>query len=515
MQDPSDLARRGRVRLGTTLRGKYRLDSVLGAGGMAVVYAATHRNAKRFAVKMLHAELSLDADICARFLREGYAANSVGHPGTVSVLDDDIAEDGAAFIVMELLHGAPVDALWESHGRRLPVGPAVSIAEQLLDVLAAAHRNGIVHRDIKPSNLFVTRDGTLKVLDFGIARARESANAASGAPLTGTGMLLGTPAFMAPEQALGNTSDVDALTDVWAASATLFTLLSGRLVHEGDNPSQILVRAATARAPRLAAVAPEIPARIAQVVDRGLSFEKPMRWPDAAAMRDALREAHAEVFGAPPARFPLDVTPEPRGDPPPTQTAPALEGAAASPLPRGEPVGGTLTASRVPRWRIGESTARPVSSVESPSPREQPARLESSRRWPVVLGAGALCVAGAIGLRAVLVQPSPVGELAPASADATPNAVAGPPLGPTTAHADASLTVSPEPRGPIDAGEVDAIGQTAMARDATADQSSTRAPKLPAPKATPVAPKQAQPPSCDPPFTIDPDGIKRPKVECL
>src|ERR1700735_5162813 len=108
-----DLAR---ARLGQVLRGKYRLDRVIGVGGMAVVYAATHRNKKRFAIKMLHPELSMRENIRTRFLREGYGASSVEHPGAVAVLDDDVAEDGSAFVVMELLQGAAVDEVWARHG---------------------------------------------------------------------------------------------------------------------------------------------------------------------------------------------------------------------------------------------------------------------------------------------------------------------------------------------------------------------------------------------------------------
>src|ERR1700684_3037671 len=115
----SDIVARAQARLGTVLRGKYRLDRVLGAGGMAVVYKATHRNQAQFAVKMLHSELSVSADICARFLREGYAANSVKHPGAVLVVDDDVAEDGAAFLVMELLDGIGCEEVWERCGQRL------------------------------------------------------------------------------------------------------------------------------------------------------------------------------------------------------------------------------------------------------------------------------------------------------------------------------------------------------------------------------------------------------------
>src|SRR5580700_4901474 len=117
-----------RARIGKVLRGKYRLDRVLGIGGMAVVYAATHRNKKKFAIKMLHPELSVRENIRTRFLREGYVANSVEHPGAVAVLDDDVAEDGSAFLVMELLEGSPLDELArKQEGRRLPLSLVVSI----------------------------------------------------------------------------------------------------------------------------------------------------------------------------------------------------------------------------------------------------------------------------------------------------------------------------------------------------------------------------------------------------
>src|ERR1700722_10167464 len=147
-EDPIDRARR---RVGITLNGKYRLDALLGLGGMAAVYRATHRNRAQLAVKMLHPELSQRADLRTRFLREGYAANSVGHPGVVLVVDDDIAEDGSAFLVMELLDGETAEYLSESFGNKLPTSVAVAIVHQLLDVLAAAHAAGVVHRDIKPA----------------------------------------------------------------------------------------------------------------------------------------------------------------------------------------------------------------------------------------------------------------------------------------------------------------------------------------------------------------------------
>ena len=268
--NPSDFDQRAQARVGTTLHGKYRIESVLGIGGMAVVYAATHRNQKRFAVKVLHRELSLEADIRARFLREGYAANTVDHPGAVAVLDDDVAEDGAAFLVMELLEGQSVDALWSRRGQRLPLWAALGIAHQTLDVLEAGHRSAIVHRDIKPANLFLVRDGRVKVLDFGIARLRD---ATASHLATRTGAMLGTPAFMAPEQALGEVKEVGPQTDVWAVGATLFTLISGALVHEANNPSQLLVRAATVPARSLSTVAPDAPEPVVRLVAQALAFE--------------------------------------------------------------------------------------------------------------------------------------------------------------------------------------------------------------------------------------------------
>jgi serine/threonine protein kinase len=276
---------RARARIGSVLRGKYRLDRILGIGGMAVVYAATHRNRARFAVKVLHSQLSGRGDIRTRFVREGYASNSVEHPGAVLVVDDDVAEDGSAFLVMELLDGICLETLWTLHRNRLPVRAALAVGRQVLDVLAAAHARSIIHRDVKPANLFVTRDGTVKVLDFGIARVRDAA--AQEAEATGVGALLGTPAFMAPEQAMG-ASEIDARSDLWSVGATLFLLIAGRKVHEGESTAHALLLAYTRAAPSLAAVAPETDPRVVAIVDRALAFSKEQRWPTAVAMRDAL-----------------------------------------------------------------------------------------------------------------------------------------------------------------------------------------------------------------------------------
>src|SRR5215471_14765237 len=238
-----DLLDRSKARVGTVLNGKWRLDEVLGIGGMATVYAAIHRNQKRVAIKMLHPEVSIDQQVTSRFTREGYVANTVGHPGAVSVLDDDVTEDGAAFLVMELLEGETLDHRWEKRGTLTP-SEVLGIADQVLDVLVAAHAKGILHRDLKPENLFLTRSGQVKVLDFGIARVREL-TAGQTAGSTRSGSLLGTPAFMAPEQARGRWQDVDERTDLWALGATMYTLMSGRFVHVADTLNEQLIQTAT------------------------------------------------------------------------------------------------------------------------------------------------------------------------------------------------------------------------------------------------------------------------------
>jgi serine/threonine-protein kinase len=286
-EDPQ--ATRARARLGMVLQEKWKLESVLGVGGMAAVYAATHRNGKRVAVKMLHAELGHDDELKKRFLQEGYAANTIQHDGAVSVLDDDTAPDGSAFIVMELLEGETVEQRWERSSRKLPMPETLAIVDQLLGVLAAAHAKNVVHRDIKPENLFVTKAGVLKVLDFGIARVHEAQQAR--ATSTRVGMIMGTPAFMAPEQARARWDEVDGRTDLWAVGATMFTLISGRFVHEGSSSNEQLILSATTHAPTLATVVTDVPGPVAAIVDRALAFERERRWPDATTMQQAVRLA--------------------------------------------------------------------------------------------------------------------------------------------------------------------------------------------------------------------------------
>jgi eukaryotic-like serine/threonine-protein kinase len=277
-------------RIGTVIKDKWRIDARLGSGGMATVYAATHRNGNRVAIKMLHPDFSRDVTIRTRFLREGYVANAVGHQGTVRVLDDDMTEDGSVFLVMELLEGESLEVRRERLGGRLPVEEVFTVGDQLLDLLTAAHSKGIIHRDIKPENVFVTNEGAVKVLDFGIAQMRHMA-----AERTGTGLMLGTPDFMSPEQAGGHRDEIDARSDLWAVGATMFTLLSGESVHRAATLRDHLLALSTKPARSLAIAAPWVPPHLVAVVDRALEIQKARRWPDARAMQDALRWAYKAV----------------------------------------------------------------------------------------------------------------------------------------------------------------------------------------------------------------------------
>jgi serine/threonine-protein kinase len=274
---------------------------------MAAVYAATHQNGSRVAVKVLHPELSIDSQGRSRFLREGRVANAVGHDGAVKVLDDDTSEDGSVFLVLELLEGESLEQRCARFGGRLAEDEVLSVAHQVLDVLSAAHARGIVHRDLKPDNLLLTRAGTVKLLDFGIARLRELSTASNA---TQDGLTMGTPAFMAPEQARGLWDEVDAQSDLWALGATMFNLLSGRLVHEARTANEQLLSAMTHPAAPLSSVVPGVSAVVAHIVDKALAFDKAKRWPSAQAMREAIGLAYHDRNDRPITTAPKLVVPD-------------------------------------------------------------------------------------------------------------------------------------------------------------------------------------------------------------
>jgi serine/threonine-protein kinase len=281
-------------RVGQTINNKFRIDRVIDMGGMAAVFAATHRNGKKVALKMLHPHIATNVDVRERFLREGYVANQVEHRGAVQVLDDDTTPDGAAFIVMELLDGESLEKwMARAPGGRVPAHEVLGVADQVLDVLGAFHERNVIHRDIKPANLFITREGVVKVLDFGLARLRDP-RVSNYAP-TGAGIVLGTVAYMPPEQAQGKSDEIDARTDIFAVGAVMFQAMTGKLFVKGETAIERLMHAMKDPAPPLAKYLPGVPDYVADVVDTALSFNKANRWSDAAEMRTAIRVAYAAL----------------------------------------------------------------------------------------------------------------------------------------------------------------------------------------------------------------------------
>ncbi|XXX75503.1 protein kinase [Sorangium sp. So ce134] len=278
------------ARIGTALNAKWRLDDLLGVGGMGAVFAATHRRGSRAAVKVLHIEFARNAELRDRFLREGKIANRVDHPARVAVIEDDLSDRGEPFLVMELLTGTTLQRLASNHGGTLALAQVLPVFDVVLDLLDKCHSIGIVHRDIKPANIFVTSAGHVKVLDFGIARMRDPERQATRAGLT-----FGTPAFMSPEQAMG-VSGIDGRSDLWSVGACLFTLLSGKRLNRGRSESESYFLAATQTAPSIATEVSDLPVEIVAFVDKALAFERGGRFQSAGAMRAELRRltaAHA------------------------------------------------------------------------------------------------------------------------------------------------------------------------------------------------------------------------------
>jgi len=272
------------TRVGSTL-GRYTLNALLGVGGSAAVYAATHRNGHKCALKVVHATYQLAEAELSRFRQEPYLANKIAHPGVVRIYDDGVDDFGMPYFVMELLTGTCLGA-WLGPG---PARPSIAVVHRVLlgtlEVLEKAHAAGILHRDIKPSNLFVCADGTLKVLDFGIARSGTLST------LTATGTVLGTPAFMPPEQALGQKEKYAPATDVFAVGATGLVLLHGGSLRHGNE----LALAALMPLPKASEVGIEGPRAFLSVLDRAVSFEMEARYATTAEMRAALVACSAEV----------------------------------------------------------------------------------------------------------------------------------------------------------------------------------------------------------------------------
>ena len=264
------------TRLGDVIGGRYRVLSVLGRGGMGVLYTAEHQlTHRRVALKLLLPDREDLPELHQRFLLEARTAASVRHPNVVDVLDMGVHEDGSPFLVMELLEGTSLDRALTVQ-RRLEPERALAVALPILGALATLHDAGIVHRDVKPSNIFLAAglrgEVEPKLLDFGLARTM------SDLRLTRSGMVLGTPLYMSPEQAAGEA--VSFQTDIWSLGIVLFECLSGELPFTSRDSGAIAAQVLAGRVRGLASVLPELPAPLAHAVDRALRRDVNLRYRD-------------------------------------------------------------------------------------------------------------------------------------------------------------------------------------------------------------------------------------------
>ena len=264
--------------VGSEVDGRYKIVELIGEGGMGKVYLAEHVEiGKRVALKVLHPSYSRMPDLVERFRREARAASKIGHPNIVDVTDSGATADGSVYFVMEYLEGVELGSVIEREGA-LDVGRGLRISTQICRALSAAHREGIIHRDLKPENIFlITRGGeadVVKVLDFGIAKTTE-AEAARERRLTSPGMAMGTPEYMAPEQAAGRPAD--ARTDVYSLGAIVYEMTTGVPPYQGDNFMEILTKKATVDPAPPTSVRAEIPAQVSDLVMLAMSRDPDRR----------------------------------------------------------------------------------------------------------------------------------------------------------------------------------------------------------------------------------------------
>jgi eukaryotic-like serine/threonine-protein kinase len=366
--------------VGAVLSKRLRLTRVLGEGGMGLVFAAEAlvplsggsgkypADGRMFAVKLLRSDFLADVEVLGRFIEEGRTCQRLIHPNILRVFESAQAEDGTPYIVMELLDGVPLSA-YTANGGRVPIPQAVTILQGILAGLAAAHAQGIVHRDLKPENVFLAREASgqfqIKLLDFGIAKVMDVAGGMGSR--TRTGALLGTPAYMSPEQ-VKNPRNVDARSDLWSAGVMTWEMLTGRTAFAAPTEYARLAAVTTFTPDPLEKVDPQL-RPISPIVERAMQKDPAQRFASALEMARAMA-------GLNPAPVPL-AAPDGYTNPTPTPLSrlPAVASVFTPPgngispgasserrTPIAEEQGGVLAA------RPGGGTLQSAAAVHIPTP---------------------------------------------------------------------------------------------------------------------------------------------------
>jgi eukaryotic-like serine/threonine-protein kinase len=357
---------------GLVIAGRYRLDHLLGRGGMGQVWAVTHEVTLRTAaLKFLNGPVHERPERRRRFLREARAASAVNHPNVVQIHDFFELEDGTPVMVMDLLDG---ETLGERLAREesLPLAEAADVLLPVVSAVGTAHAMGIVHRDLKPHNVFLARSVEdvldVRVLDFGIAKLSTAETTADPA-LTETGMMLGTPCYMSPEQSFGE-KDVDHRTDVWSIGVMLYETLSGVRPLDGDNAGQVLKRLVTEVITPIEVLVPDLPTDVAGLIGRMLTRDPAGRPEDLREVQSVL-ERHGTVtvpaFGPAVSERPPIVDSSPMSQrSSPRQTMPSRpppDSGAAPPTQQSGPAGAR------------DTDVEPLASRASAPPSSRPAML--------------------------------------------------------------------------------------------------------------------------------------------
>ncbi|GAA0902479.1 protein kinase domain-containing protein [Streptomyces thermoalcalitolerans] len=430
--------------------GRYQLRDLLGQGGMASVHLAYDSVLDRqVAIKTLHTELGREPAFRERFRREAQAVAKLTHTNIVSVFDtgeDEVDGMTTPYIVMEYVEGRPLSSVLEEDIRQhgaMPVDKALKITADVLAALEISHEMGLVHRDIKPGNVMMTKRGVVKVMDFGIARAMQSGVTS----MTQTGMVVGTPQYLSPEQALGR--GVDARSDLYSVGIMLFQLVTGRLPFDADSPLAIAYAHVQEEPVAPSSINRSLPPAVDALVARALRKNPNERFPNAESMRDECLRVAASVQAAPPRIVPGAQTPSGAGVasavfPPVDQSTPAPSGQVRTPYqpaPASHPYG---TGAPAPSQGYGYPQQAGYQTPAAP-PYAQPAQAPTPPPYtnapqhmsgqgdrsskPVIIGSAAVAAIVVLGLIVALILNNGDGKNdaggGGSSASASPSVVAG------------------------------------------------------------------------------------------